>query len=125
MSVSQALDAVRNEISGCSLVAYADLSSQIVLSTSAAGNPGQERLDALSGAAVLALDGTLAEGASPLLDGAGVEKAMFLTNSEAQIFLRSPGAAHEVLICVCAPDIDFDAAMDCGSAALTRILAEN
>ncbi|NNE81077.1 MAG: hypothetical protein HKN18_12485 [Silicimonas sp.] len=127
MSVSDALDAMRSEISGCSLVAYADLGSRLVLCTSAVSNPGQEQLDALSGAALLALDGALAEGAAAMWDktATGADMAMLLTNAEARVFLRSPGAAPEALICVCAADADLDKVVDCGQTTLSRILSQS
>lgn len=127
MSVAEALDAMRSDLPGCALVAYADLGSALVLCASTTGKPAQEELDRLSRAAQVALDGALAEGAAPVLDGAGAgraETAMLLTGSEARVFLRSPGEAPEALICVCAPDIDLGAVVDCGRAALNRILSE-
>ena len=129
MSVTEALDAMRSELSGCSLVAYTDLSSALVLSTSAIGQPGQEELDKLSGAAQLALTGILAEGASSVWTAndpkAEAETAMLLTDTEARVFIRSPGDAPEALVCICAPDSDLNAVVDCGRATLTRILGES
>ena len=127
MRVTEALNAMRSEIPGCSLVAYADLSTQLVLSASAATKPGQERLDALSSAAVLALKGALADGAAALWDepSSGADKAMLLTNAEARVFLKSPGAASEALICVCPADADLDKVVDCGQETLARILSQS
>lgn len=126
MDVSEALDAMRSELSGCSLVAYADLKSRLVLCTSAVTNPAQEQLDALSGAAVLALDGALAEGAAGLWTDAdaSANMAMLLTNSEARVFMRSPVEASEALICICSPDSDLDTVVDCGQATISRILSQ-
>ena len=126
MSVTDALDAMRTEVSGCSMVLYADLKSGLVLSTSAIGQPGQEELDAQSGAAQIALDGLLAEGARPVwaeTGDAAVEIACFLTGNDARVFLRSPGDAPEALICLCAPDADLDVVVDCGRRTLADILA--
>ncbi len=125
MNVTDALDAMRSEIAGCSLVAFADLKSQLVLSTSAMGQPGQEDLDALSTAAQLVLDGAVAEGAIPVWSDtrpeAVVETAMLLTESEARVFLRAPGGAPEALICVCAPDSDIAGIVESGRETLSRI----
>lgn len=129
MTVSEALDAMRLEVAGCSLVAYTDLSSELVLCASTAGRPAQEELDALSHAARIALDGTLAEGARPLWDdeapGAPAETAMLLTGAEARVFLRSSGEAAEALACVCSADADLGAVVDCARTALDRILSQN
>ena len=126
MSVTDALDAMRTEVSGCSMVLYADLKSGLVLSTSATGQPGQETLDAQSGAAQIALNGLLADGArSVWAEVADVppEVACLLTGNEARVFLRSPGEAPEALICICAPDVDLDTVVDCGRRTLAGILA--
>ena len=128
MSVTEALDAMRSELPGCSLVAFADLKSRLVLSTSAAGSPGQEELDVLSGAAQLALNGAVADSAAPVWAGVDAEApaatAMLLTGTEARVFLRAPGQAPEALICVCAPDIDLARVVDTGRATLSRIQGE-
>lgn len=126
MSVSDALDALRSEIPGCSLVAFADLSSKIVLTSSSATNPAREELDALSAAAYLVLDGSIAEGASPVWgdQNALAETAMLLSASEARVFMRSPGENPEALICVCAPDCNLEAVIDCARSTLKRIVSE-
>ncbi len=129
MSVTDALDAMRSELSGCSLVAYTDLSSALVLSASTIGQHGQEELDALSNAAKLALTGVVSEGASAVWAAsdpeAPAETAMFLTSAEARVFIRSPGEAPEALVCVCAPDSDLNVVVDCGRTTLARILGES
>ncbi|MEO9823208.1 MAG: hypothetical protein ABJF50_02190 [Paracoccaceae bacterium] len=125
MSVSEALDALRSEIPGCSLVAFADLSSKIVLTSSSATNPAREKLDALSAAAHLVLDGAIAEGAVPIWgDQNTAETAMLLSSSEARVFMRSPGENPEALICVCAPDCNLEVVMDCARSTLKRIVSE-
>ena len=125
MSVTDALDALRSELSGCALVAYADLNSRLVLSTSAAGHPGQEELDALSSAAQLVLAGAVAEGGAPVWGGdSPADMAMLMTGSEARVFLRAADAAPEALICVCAPNVDLAQVVSMGRATLTRIQGE-
>lgn len=128
MNVAAELDAMRSEISGCSLVAFTDLSSQLVLCASAASKPVQEELNALSRAANLALDGAFAEGAAPLWADGGKtapETAVLMTGAEVRVFLRSPGKPNEALVCVCAPDIELDAVVDSGRSTLGRILAQD
>ena len=126
MDVTDKLDAMRGDLPGCSLVAFADLGSRIVLCASAAAKPAQEELDHLSGLAQTVLDGPLAEGAAPVLaqgDGdrrAGV--AMLVSGADAKVFLRAPGEANEALICVCAPESDLGKVVDCGRATLDGIV---
>lgn len=126
MSVSDALDALRLEIPGCSLVAFADLSSKIVLTASSETNPARETLDALSAAAHLVLDGPIADGAAPVWGDpdSAAAMGMLLSSSEARVFMRSPGENPEALICVCAPDCDLELVVDCARTTLKRIVSE-
>ena len=126
MTVSEALDTLRSEVPGCTLAAFADLSSRLVLSSSAASKPMQDELDKLSSAAAEALDGALADGTTSIWQKDGAEKpdtAMLITGQEARVFLRSPDNAAEALACVCAPDSDIAAVINSGREALQRIVA--
>ena len=127
MGVAEELDALRAELSGCHLVAYADLQSRLVLCASSAGNPAQEELDALSRAANLALDGNVAEGAKPLwaadTGNAPASSAMLMTGQEVRMFLRSPGNAPEALIVVAEAGADMAILQDRAGQALGRIAA--
>ncbi len=127
MNVTAELDAMRSGLSGCSLVAFTDLSSQLVLCSSAASRPVQEELNSLSSAANLALDGTVAQSAAPIWndgDEAQAETAVLLTGSEVRVFIRSPRKPNEALVCVCAPDIELDLVVDSGQSTLNRITAQ-
>lgn len=127
MNVTDELDEMRTGLAGCSLVAFADLSSQLVLCTSAVSKPVQEELNALSQAADLALNGAVAESASGVWsDNAEppAETAMLLTGSEARVFLRAPGNPNEALVCVCAPDVPLDTVVNSGRNTLDRIQAQ-
>lgn len=125
MDVTAELDAMRSDLPGCALVAFADLATDLALSTSALANPVQEEMNALSQAAKIALDGAFAEGAAPVWGGDGpAEVAMLLTGHEARVFLRSPGNPNEALICVCAPDAPLEDVVARGRTALDRIVAQ-
>lgn len=122
MDITAELDAMRADVRGCALVAYTDLTSQLVLCTSAASKPVQEEVNALSRAAQLTLDGAYAEGAAPVWDGAApAEVSILMTGSEARLFLRSPSNPAEALVCVCAADTDLEAAVSEARATLQRI----
>lgn len=128
MNVTAELDAMRAEIPGCALVAFTDLATDLALCTSAASNPVQEEMNALSQAARIALDGAIAEGASGAWGGRPedpAEVAMLLTGEEARVFLRSPGKPNEALICVCAPDSPLEDVVERGRTALSRIVAQS
>ena len=125
MDITAELDAMRADIQGCALVAYTDLSSQLVLSTSAASNPVQEEMNALSQAAQLALDGAFAEGAAASWGGGDpAEMAFLMTGAEVRLFLRSPANSAEALVAVCAPDADLEAVVAEARATLARIGSE-
>lgn len=126
MDVTEKLDAMRSELPGCLLVAFTDLTSKLVLSTSAAAKPGQEELDRLSSLAQVMLDGAIAEGAAPVLANGDGDRAagaaMLVSGHDAKVFLRAPGAAAEALVCVCAPDADLRKVVDCGRSTLDDIV---
>lgn len=122
MDITAELDAMRGQVPGCALVAYTDLTSQLVLCTSAVSKPVQEEMNALSQAAGLALNGAFAESASPSWGGEPApEVAVLMTGADARLFLRSPVNPAEALVAVCAPDIDLEQAVTEGHATLARI----
>lgn len=124
MDIAEHLDAMRADIDGCAMVAFTDLTSQLVLCSSSTGTPEQDEMNALSQAANLALDGAFAEGAAGSWDGdAPSQVAMLLTGSDARLFLRSPGNPAEALVCVCKPDADLEGAVAQARATLDRIVA--
>lgn len=129
MDVTGKLDALRADLPGCSLIAFTDLGSSLVLSTSAASKPPQEELDRLSELAQVMLDGAMAEGASPLLAGGEGDRraglAMLVSAGDAKVFLRAPGEVAEALVCVGAPDMNFAKVVDCGRSALDDIVKQN
>lgn len=129
MNVMEALDALREDVPGCSVAAFTDLSSRVVLCASAATRPGQEELDALSEAAALCLDGALAEGARPVwaeaAPDAAAGAAMLISDAGLRVALRAPGNATEALVCLCAPGTDPDRVVGRARAALDRIQAGN
>lgn len=119
---------MRTGLKGCTLVAFTDLSSSLVLSTSAASKPVQEELNALGRTASLTLNGAFAEGAAKIWtegDDVPAETAMLLTGSDARVFLRAKNNPNEALVCVCAPNIPLNAVIDSGLATLDRIQAQS
>lgn len=128
MNVTAELDQMRTGLKGCSLVVFTDLSSSLVLSTSAASKPVQEELNALGRTASLTLNGAFSEGAAKVWsdgDELPAETAMLLTGSEARVFLRAKSNPNEALVCVCAPDIALDAVINSGLATLDRIQTQD
>ncbi len=124
MDVAKALDEMRGAVDGCDLVAFADLSSQMVLRASSATKRGQEEIDALTDAALVALAGPLAEGAAACTGGAPAT-AVTMTQAEIHVYLRSLTGRSEALIAVCAPDTDVGKIVDHGRETLDRIVADD
>ena len=124
MDVTETLDAMRSSLPGCSLIAFTDLGSKVVLCSSAAVKPAQEEMDKLSALAELMLAGTMADSAAPVIgaDDGRAGSAILLSEADAKVFLRSPSDADEALICVCSPEIDLERAVESGRSTLAAIV---
>ncbi|SHG67345.1 hypothetical protein [Marivita hallyeonensis] len=85
--VRQALDAVCETFDGCETLAYADLSTNLVLATNTTTRETQDSLNTLCAEATL------------LLDGGGV--AVVGTQSGFRIFLRDGDTSTDGLIGLC------------------------
>ena len=123
MDVTARLDSLRADLVGCDLVAFADLTTQVVLCVSAAARHAQEELDALTSTAVSVLRGSVAEGGQALLGGASAQTVVSLTPVGMQVFLQSTNSDNEALICICAADADLAKTIARGSEALEDITA--
>jgi hypothetical protein len=123
MDVTEILDKLRVDLSGCDLVAYADLSSGMVLCTSSAVKRPQEDIDALSIVASAVMKGPLVEGAASLLADGTPELAIAASASDLRVYLRAAPTSEEILMCVCAPDADVANAVSLGRDALAQIAA--
>ena len=126
MDVTQSLDSLRQEVEGCDLVAFADLSSGMVLCHSAATPPPQEELDALCGAATELLTGDVAKGAGAAAGASDEDhatKALVATGEEVRLYIRAEAEKPEALICVCSPEGDLVRILDCARSTLDSIVA--
>lgn len=108
MSIARTLDSLRQAFPECRTVAYADISTSMILSTSSDDALRQEHLDALCETAVDMLDGT---GAPPLADllgkgDGGVFQVIVMDPAEVGIFLKSTTTPTDALCCLCSPRID-------------------
>lgn len=123
MNITTELDKVRTAVPGCLTVAYADLSSGLVLSVSAARRQRQETLDELCATASALLDGAAAERAADDLLGAvtGIDEALRLTPGETLAVLRSEADPVEAICCVGTGEMDVARLVRHARAALSRI----
>lgn len=128
MSVMDNLDALRRALPGCSLVVLGDLSAELVLCASHAGQVPQERLDQLCLSASALLCGDLARRSALLIGAADhgrPDVAAVLTGLETQVFVRSQVDESDLLCCVCARYVDITEAADLARSTLAEISAQN
>jgi len=110
MNITERLDCVRQEFPECQLLAYADISTNMILSTSGAMELRQEHLDSLCDIAVDVLGGQSSSHLRSLLEGrsgATVFQVIIIEPTEVHVFLRSTASLKEALCCVCSPLINL------------------
>lgn len=106
MGIADQLNAMRGDFAGCRLATFADLSSGLVLFTSAEGRVRQERLDALCERARTLVVGNPAEAGASVLK-APVLQAVASDADGLLVVVRVSDEPDEALICHCDPDIDL------------------
>jgi hypothetical protein len=116
MKVADELDKLREEVNGCHVAAFADISTGLVLSVSALRRPPQEDLDALSARAAEILDGP----AAATLDEPP-ELALDMSAEHTVAFVRSRTEPSEVLCCVGSAVMDVAGLLDAARATLGRM----
>jgi len=108
MTITERLECVRLEFPECKTVAYADISTNMVLSTSAEIALRQEHINSLCNTAVEMLGGHSTSQLRNVL-GEGRDTDVFqviiIEPTEVGIFLRSTMRPTEALCCVCSPSI--------------------
>jgi hypothetical protein len=110
MGIADQLTALRQEFPACRVATFADLSSGLVLFTSAASRLPQDRLDALSARARALFAGPVGQTGAALLGGAVEQAVMADEDGEGLIVLvRSPSEPDEAMICHCDAGIDLSA----------------
>jgi hypothetical protein len=111
------LDTLREASSGCDAIAFADLSTRMILVTDTQSNLPREALDALclQASSVLGVSGKIALGAHPS------RVALLAEKSTVRLFLRAANEPDDVLCCVCTPNIDIDKLVEDATACLNRI----
>jgi hypothetical protein len=111
------LDALRNANQGCEMLAFADLSTQMILVTDTAANAPRETLDRLCNEAM-----TMLGAGRKVVLGEEPSTAALVANSEGvRVFLRAEEEPNDVLCCVCAPELDVEAFVADARERLNRI----
>ncbi|WP_109464637.1 hypothetical protein [Albibacillus kandeliae] len=104
MTVADRLDRLRAVADGCSLAAFGDLRTRLMLRVSSDHPWPQERLDELCTQAVRCFDRADSSAiSSHLLGGARgvVNEALELGDNEIKLFVRSDADPSDVICCVC------------------------
>lgn len=96
------LDALHHKFAGCDTIAFADISTQMILVTNTDTRYRREALDMLCAEAALALGARN----TPMLGDQESDAAFVATKNQLRIFLRAQAEPTDVLCCLCAPDID-------------------
>ncbi len=116
MVVSE-LDTLRAASVGCQAIAFADLSTRMILVTDTQSKLPRETLDALcvQAASVLGAHGKIALGTHPS------RIALLAEKTSIHLFLRASSEPDDVLCCICAPDVNVDKFVTAATECLNRI----
>jgi hypothetical protein len=111
------LDSLRDTNDGCETLAFADLSTRMILVTDTGSSLKREALDALCAEAAMMLgtDSIVALGERPS------KTALLASMASVRVFLRASEEPNDVLCCVCAPNVDVDTFVAQASECLNRI----
>ncbi|PUB17561.1 hypothetical protein [Yoonia sediminilitoris] len=111
------LDALQGKFEGIETVAFADLSTQMILVTNSNSNQRREALEMLCAEATVALGSA----DKPALGDTPSPAAFVATKNQLRIFLRAPGEPSDVLCCVCKPDVDVASFLSDAKPCLAKI----
>ncbi|MFT6074469.1 MAG: hypothetical protein ACJAZ1_001385 [Yoonia sp.] len=111
------LDKLRKTSTSCQTIAFADLSTQMILVTDSQSTLPREALDTLckQAASVLGVNGKVALGARPS------RMALVAEDTSVRFFLRASDEPNDVLCCVCTPSVDLAKFVADATECLNRI----
>ena len=115
--VVDALDTLQTGFAGCETLAFADLSTQMILVTNSNTSSQREALDALCKEAALTLGtkGKIAIGSDQC------DTAIVAGQDQLRVFLRASEETSDVLCCGCQPDVDIVGFLPAARACLEQI----
>ncbi|WP_322890442.1 MULTISPECIES: hypothetical protein [unclassified Yoonia] len=115
--VADALDRLHDRYPGCETLAFADLSTNMVLITNSNTTFRREGLDSLCSEAALAF-GT--DGTRTIGDAAAMT-AFVATRDQLRIYIRDAREPHDALCCVCSHEVAVDSFLKDARACLHEI----
>lgn len=108
MDISESLDALRGKFPECMTVAFADISTGMVLASSSQDHLNQEHLDALCTTAADMLSGETAQRIATVFVGnEAIQQAVIFEKLEVGVFLKSVYSPSDALCCACGTGIDL------------------
>ena len=112
MTIDAELDAIRNSFSGCSLVAFGDSRTRLMLRSSHEQACHREHLDELCAQAANCfnlLDAASHDDQGPRSGIARPCEAIVLTTSDMRAFVRAEEGGSDFICCVCdSPHVEID-----------------
>lgn len=125
MSLDADIERLRTSLSGCSLVAFGDASTRLMLRASQEKACHREYLDELCAQAANCFEvmGAVTE-TSGNVDQHGEQacEAIVLTSKNTRIFVKSEAEASDFLCCVCDTPRDLDAVVKAAKETLCKIV---
>ncbi len=115
--VADALDRLHDKYPGCETLAFADLSTNMVLITNSTTTFRREGLDSLCTEAALAF-GT---SGAPAIGDTAAMTAFVATRDQLRIYLRHAHEPNDALCCVCSHDLAIDSFLEDARACLQEI----
>lgn len=115
--VSDDLDALHSKFPSCETLAFADLSTNMILVTNTESPQQREALDTLCAEAAL----TLGSVDNPSIGDTTSDAAFIATKDQIKIFLRAENEPSDVLCCICGPDLDIPAFLSEARPCLQKI----
>ncbi len=101
--VLEELDRLKSQFAGCETLAFADLSTKMILVTNSDANLPREALDKLCAEATV----VLGKSGKPSLGDTDAETAYVSSGGQLRVFMRAPDEPDDVLCCICASSIDI------------------
>lgn len=118
MNISDHLEAINTDNSSVQIVAFADLSVQLVLADSTKAEIGQEHLDTLCAQVADAFDSPLQTGTPSLIEPP--TEVVVMRDDGVLISLRPTHDSSNALYLLCDYDVDINGAMAMARNALTE-----
>ena len=115
--VAEVLDKLHDRYPGCETLAFADLSTKMVLITNSTTTFRREGLDSLCSEAALAF-GT---GGAPTIGENDAMTAFVATRDQLRIYIRDAREPNDALCCVCSHDVAVDSFLNDARACLQEI----